>query len=190
MESTFTKSIIRKMMRTKRRQLSLDFVSTASHTIIQKLITLPCFQKAHHIACYLSDENEVDTHLLIDIILQQQKSLYLPVFSDQKALAFYLINSTTQFQKNTVGIDEPIVSQQAPVSPEQLELIILPLVAFDKAGNRIGRGAGAYDRYVACKKTTDLPHPTLIGLAYAFQRIEKVPSDEWDVALDTVITEV
>lgn len=176
-------------MRAKRRQLEPHFVSVASHAIIQKLIALPLFQEAHHIACYLSDENEVDTRELIQIIRQQQKSLYLPVFSDQKELAFYYVDDKTQFQKNAVGIDEPVVLQEKPISPLQLELMIMPLVAFDTTGNRVGRGAGAYDRYLQFKKINALSCPCVIGLAYAFQHVEKIISDEWDVALDGVVTE-
>ena len=189
MGSILTKSIIRKAMRAKRKQLETHFVSTASHTIIQKLIALPTFQEVRHIACYLSDENEVDTRELIRITHEQQKCLYLPVFSDQKELAFYFVDDKTRFQKNAVGIDEPIVLHQKPVSPEHLELIIIPLVAFDDAGNRVGRGAGAYDRYLQFKKINRLVCPRLMGLAYAFQRVEKILPDEWDVVLDGVVTE-
>ncbi|WP_308159728.1 5-formyltetrahydrofolate cyclo-ligase [Coxiella-like endosymbiont of Rhipicephalus sanguineus] len=79
--------------------------------------------------------------------------------------------------------------QEKLISIADLDLIFLPLVVFDKRGNRLGRGAGYYDRALAPLKDRAFKKPVLVGIAYNFQKINKIPIEKWDVPLNFVITE-
>ena len=91
---------------------------------------------------------------------------------------------------NRYGIPEPRVSARELMKAEDLDLVLLPLVAFDKRGNRLGRGVGFYDKTLAfLHRRRHLRKPHLLGLAHDFQRLSAVPTDDWDVPLDGVVTD-
>lgn len=176
-------------MRLQRNNLSPDFVSSTSKKIAKKVIQSAAFLNAKKMAYYFPFENEVDPIEIVARARELQKSLYLPVLFDHQ-LHFYLINEKTIFTKNKFGIDEPDVNNQTPVLAEQLDLILIPVVAFDRHGNRLGHGAGFYDRTLQFVKNTSREvRPVLIGLAYAFQKVDALIPDEWDVRLDEVMSE-
>lgn len=186
----FDKPTIRHSILAQRKQLASDFVSIASQLITRKVISSAVFKKSQHVACYLSNDNEVSTHEIISKAILDEKHIYIPVFTANKTIAFYLLDKKTVLIKNKYGIEEPDISNQLPVLPETLDLILLPLVAFDAEGNRLGRGAGAYDRYLQFTKTLPVgQRPYLMGLAYDFQKVDKIIAESWDVPLDAVITE-
>lgn len=168
--------------RALRKKLSAEMVSSASQKIAEQIIALPEYIASKHIAYYVSHENEIDPEFIIKRARELKKRLYLPIFSDNHIL-FYGVNKKTQFQKNKWGIMEPIVHDK-PISPEQLDLILVPVVVFDSCCHRIGRGAGCYDRALQ-----DTQHPVLIGLAYEFQRVGRIVPEKWDVPMNCVITE-
>ncbi len=181
---------IRQTIRDSRKKLSSNQIEAASKTIFKKIISLPEFSNAQHIAYYLSNENEIDPSLIIEHARHLKKSLYLPIFLEQNQLAFYLIDLHTPFKKNKFNIMEPIILNQSPIPFAQFDLMLIPLVAFDKDCHRLGRGAGCYDRYLAL--TQKLPQdqrPILIGLAYEFQKIDNIIPENWDVAMDYIVTE-
>jgi len=182
-------ALIRSKLRLHRKQLSSDFVSHVSDAIAQEIIQFPDFLNSTHIAYYLADENEINPARIIDRARELKKSLYLPVFSAQNAIAFYPVDATTRFKKNKIGISEPI-SLEAPIDPKKLDLLLIPLVAFDVQCHRLGRGAGCYDR--ALQFTLHTPkesRPILIGLAYEFQKLDNIIPQAWDVLMDYVVTE-
>lgn len=188
----FSKPELRKKMRAQRKQLSRGVVSTLSTEIAEKIITLPVFLKSQHVGFYVAQENEVDLSIIFHKALAMNKLLYLPAFSENNAqcLSFYKIDRQTSYMKNQFEINEPVVTHQAPIEPHTLDLIFLPLVGFDTSGNRLGRGAGCYDQYLQFTLQTPRDQrPALIGLAYEFQKIESIISDEWDVPMDYIVTE-
>lgn len=173
---------LREECRDKRKALSSEFVSLASQKISEKILASSFFKKANHIAYYLSHENEVDLNAFAKIALSQGKKLYLPIFNKPHHLHFYQVDENTHYQKNQFGILEPISS--ALITLDKLDLMLIPLVAFDKQGNRLGRGLGCYDRYLQHNK-----HCKLVGVAYDFQCVDKLDAKAWDVRLDAVVTE-
>ena len=181
---------IRKTVRTHRKTLSAEIVSSASIKVFQKIIQLPVFQKSEHIALYSAHENEIDPTLIAERARELKKHIYFPVSHHKHTVEFYLMDEKTSLKENSVGILEPIIHDKKPIAPEKLNLILVPIVAFDHHANRIGRGAGAYDRYLQFTKTLSVDHrPFLIGLAYEFQRVEKIIASEWDVKMDWIVTE-
>lgn len=181
---------IRKKIRAQRKTLSTNIIHSASHLLCEKIIHLPEFLQSQHIAYYISHENEIDSAEIIQHAKKLNKSLYLPIISAKNELDFYLINVDTQFTKNKFNISEPIINNQKPISPAQLNLILIPLVAFDKHCNRLGRGLGYYDQYLQFTKNTARDkRPVLIGLAYEFQKVEKIIPNSWDISMDFIVTE-
>jgi 5-formyltetrahydrofolate cyclo-ligase len=159
----------------------------------------PQLQQADHIALYLTNDAELDTHPLIQMLWQQGKTLYLPVMHPfcPGYLLFQRYSAKTPMQFNRFGIAEPVLdcSQICPLS--ELSLICLPLVAFDAAGNRMGMGGGFYDRTLSQLSRTTVapsdtleqkPQPWLLGLAHQCQQVPSLPQQAWDIPLDAVLT--
>ena len=184
---------LRKSVRTQRQQLPPDTIMSASHSIAEKIFSLNEFQNAQHVAFYAAQENEVDLSVLFYHVLSSNKTPYLPIFSEknEKCLSFSRIDRQTKFKKNKWGIDEPLMNDDTLIETVELDVIFLPLVMFDAQCHRVGRGRGCYDRCLqfALNKTKNT-RPTLIGLAYEFQKVETIVPQSWDVEMDFVMTEV
>lgn len=173
---------LRQALRQTRKDLSQDFVREASRIISDKIIATTAFQHSQHIAYYLPHENEVDLSRVATQALALQKQLYLPVFSAPHHLHFYRVDKHTTYQKNKFGILEPI--SDVLIEIDQLDLMLIPLVAFDDRGYRMGRGLGCYDRYLA------RAHDCLcFGVAYECQRVSSISAEVWDIPMTAIITE-
>lgn len=184
------KQELRQSIRNRRKQLSTDIVAAASAQISEKIIDLPEFQRAKKIAYYLPHENEINLSMIVHRAQALHKSLYLPILKDNNELLFYGVNTSTPFKKNKWGIEEPIISEALPALPSTFDVIFMPLIAFDGRGNRLGRGAGCYDRSLAnIKKMPRDKRPVLIGIAYEFQKVDALIPDSWDVPMDYIVTE-
>jgi 5-formyltetrahydrofolate cyclo-ligase len=177
-------------LRQQRKQLTAEFCKQTAEKITNKIIQCNFFPTSQNIACYLPSENEVDTWPLIKIILAQKKNCYLPVLAAKNTneLSFVQFTTNTELKPNKYGILEPLVTSQNTIAAQQLDLAILPLVAFNEKFYRMGRGAGYYDRTFAYKLADPKIPPYLIGVAYAFQLAEFQPH-AWDVPMDLVIME-
>lgn len=120
---------------------------------------------------------------MIDCIWQANKICYLPVLTDDKKLIFSLYQQNGKLQLNRYGILEP--SEHIILDHQELDMVIMPLLAVDQTGFRLGSGGGYYDRTFAEVEKK----PLLMGLAYAAQITASLPHDPWDIRLDGVITE-
>ena len=150
------------------------------------------FRVSRRIASYFPNDGEIDPTAVLTRIWSLGKSAYLPVLSRgiQRRLRFAPARPGMELRHNRLGIPEPIVPDRELVDARILDLILVPLVAFDTAGNRLGMGGGFYDR------TFDFLHrhqhwqrPRLLGLAHDFQLVEAIEADPWDVPLAGVITD-
>jgi 5-formyltetrahydrofolate cyclo-ligase len=150
----------------------------------------PVFKTSQAIACYYSHDDEMNTFPLIAKIWEQGKTCYLPVMTEEKCIKFVRFEANDALEKNQYGIFEP-VNHSRSLKPSELQLIFMPLVAFDLQGNRLGMGAGYYDRSLAFlfSENQNSVRPHLAGIAYAKQQAGPLPTDPWDVPLDSVITE-
>lgn len=180
-----TKQHLRNTLRQQRRALNPATVSSHSRQICDAIIAQPEYDTAAHIACYLSAFNEVDLIHLIQHAWQSEKLIYVPVIKDTQ-MQFYPLTPATTLTTNPFGIKEPIIENLQPINPLELNLIVVPLVGFDAQRNRLGQGAGYYDRYLA--HYTDTP-VTTIGVAFEVQKATELPTDPWDISLDMIITE-
>jgi len=184
MPKNTTKKELRKQILEQRSLLSDEYWRQASNDITHKTLNLSELNKASVIHCYISmnDRKEVDTHNLIDTLLDLGKTIVAPV-SDfkQRTMRHYRLNSLDEIETNKWGIPEP--RQQQEVSIDELEMILVPMAAGDLNKNRIGYGKGFYDRFL---KRTDA---VKAGLCFAFGIVEKIPVQQYDVPLDMIITE-
>jgi 5-formyltetrahydrofolate cyclo-ligase len=175
---------IRQEKLSRRANLTPQQVELASQQIAEQLFKTRIFQQSKTVACYLSVKNEVATDAIIEKIFQENKKCYLLKISETESgimqLVEYEKNST--LIKNRFGILEP-AEKKILTDLSKLDLLIAPLVAFDKNNNRIGMGAGYYDRLLQGKQTK----PFYLGLAYAFQETERIEAQAWDVVLDQVL---
>jgi len=186
------KAELRKAMRARRASLAPALQRTAAKRVLSHLVRTPEFRASRRIACYLPDDGEIDTRPLIERMWRAGKEVYLPILAwvPRRRLWFARFTPDTELVRNRLGIPEPHVAPRERVSAARLDLILLPLVAFDPSGNRLGRGAGFYDRSLAfLRGRRFLRRPHLFGLAHEFQRVPAVPVDPWDVVLDGVVTD-
>ncbi len=114
---------------------------------------------------------------------------YLPKITNYRMRRMRFFSARQGLTINSLGITEP--SEQSPsITGRELDVVLMPLVGFDRNGNRIGMGAGFYDRAFEFRNTgTSSKRPLLIGLAHHFQEIESIDADTWDVPLDAIITD-
>ena len=182
----------RSTIRRARKHLTQHLQRSYSKQICQRIQRLPLFRHSKHIAFYLPTQGEADPTPLLTTAQQLHKHCYLPVLHPlaQKRLWFVEYRPGDLLQYNQFRIAEPAVKGHKIIKPWALDLVITPVVAFDKHGHRLGTGMGYYDRSFAFVLSTPaLPRPKLIGLAYDFQQIDRLTPQHWDVPLDMVVTE-
>jgi len=175
------KQAIRSRLRGQRKLLAAADICDASTAVCEQVRQLPAFQRAASVATYIATENEVDPAALVADVSQSARSLYLP--RQLESPSWVAWEPSEPLRKGRFGVPEPTSEQ--PATPATPLLALVPLVAWDVHGTRIGRGAGFYDRLLARPN----PRPTCVGLAYEFQEVEELPREAWDVPLDYVITE-
>ena len=183
-----TKGEIRSQNKRKRNQLTEDLVDEYSMKIHEKLYQLEEFVKCNMLFTYISIGTEVDTHKIIRKALQMNKHVYVPRV-ENKELNFYRIDGIDSLIRSSFGILEPDASidqkYASSLSGYDKRLLLLPGLAFDKAGNRIGYGAGYYDRYLGRYSHNEW---VTVALAYDFQLTDDIQADIYDVPADYIIT--
>ena len=180
---------IRNIIKEKRSQLSEKELSLTSKAITERIRSFKFPKELTKIGIYYAVNNEVDVHPLCKILWQESKRVYLPIV-EKKKLLFGEYRNTSNLKNNRFKIPEPIVGLESQISAFELDLIFMPLVAFDPMGNRIGMGGGFYDRTLDNKQLdNDLKKPILVGVAYEFQKQNQIQPNPWDIPLDMIFTE-
>jgi 5-formyltetrahydrofolate cyclo-ligase len=149
------------------------------------LLSLPEFRRAKRILFYVSVRGEVDTREMISESMRMGKNIAVPITEvETKSLSISELNDANKdMEPGAFGIPEP--SYPIIISPESLDLMIIPGVAFDRSGNRIGYGMGFYDRFLSGLHK-DIPS---IALAYGFQIVSGIPEHAGDVRVHKIVTE-
>ncbi len=147
-----------------------------NRSIFEKFLALPVFVRARTILFYVSCKGEVDTFAMMDKAIELGKKVAVPlVVKEEKKIISVVIASTKELKTGTYGIPEPCKDNSRGELPlQEIDLVVVPGLAFDRLGNRLGRGAGYYDRLIS---KLPLNTPT-VGLAYDFQIVGAVPSLE------------
>ena len=167
-----------------RKKLSKSEVLEKSKKIKKRLYAMTEFKMAKTILFYISYDNEVFTHDMIKECLSNKK-IVVPI-SDKKNRNLILseLKKWDDLKPGSYDILEPIPEKISKISSEDIEVIIVPGVVFDINGNRIGHGKGYYDNLLKNSKKT-----VNIGLAFEFQILDKIPTEEHDLPVDVIITE-
>ena len=176
---------IRERMKASREKIDVNLYRKWCLSVKEKCETLYEWKNAKFVHIYVSAvNNEVDTLGLIYEMFDLGKKVIVPRCSEN---AHYLdnirINSLNDLKPSKYGIMEPEYDPDRIIKPEDFDAVIVPLLAFDRAGNRLGFGGGYYDtllKQCSCPK---------IGFAYSFQEIETLPVEEHDQKLTIIITE-
>ena len=181
---------LREHLKQKRKDLTTKESHDMSHEISQKIIGSKWIREYSNVGIYHSVNGEANTLQLIDFMWSINQQIFLPMINKKKLL-FGKLRPDSKLKKNCFGIPEPCVTRNNQVSADLLDMVFVPLVAFDLNGFRIGMGSGYYDRTFAKRLAIkDLKRPVLIGLAYEFQKQECLNHQPWDVPLDMVVTEL
>jgi len=185
------KKTLRAKIRAQRRALSPRQQKTANAQLHKHLERSLILLRAKHIALYLGTDGEICPKALISHYLTRKKKLYLPVLHPIKKnhMVFCPITARTKLKENNFGILEPNFKNGSCMTPRLLSLVILPLVAFDAKGNRMGMGGGYYDRAFEFKQKTSRHSPRLVGLAHELQKQRQLPTEPWDIPLFAIFTD-
>lgn len=187
-----TRAQLRRKLRQQRRALTPAAQRNAAQALYRQLAQHPLFRRARHIALYLANDGEIDPHLLIAAAHARGKQVYLPVLKSwpRTSMMFQRIDMRERLAGNRFGIPEPRRDHKRQRKVWALDLILLPLVGFDRHGGRLGMGGGFYDRSLAYRAQRNNWHkPTLLGLAHDCQQVDRLPMASWDMPLDATVTD-
>lgn len=178
------KKELRKEILHKRNNMLKDDVEKNSNVIIDKILSLDIYKQSKVVFVYMDFKNEVKTSEFIKHMLSEKKRVVIP-YTDtlNTVLIPSEITKEADLIKNSFGYYEP--KNIVPVALEEIDLVIVPGVVFDKSLNRIGFGKGYYDRILSKLK----PSAKKVAVAHDFQVLDSIPKDEHDVKMDMIITE-
>ncbi|GAB6085247.1 5-formyltetrahydrofolate cyclo-ligase [Alkaliphilus crotonatoxidans] len=181
------KKQLRKAVLERREALSPETVIKNSHQILERLVTMTEYLKAKNVMLYLSFQREVMTQQIISDLFQHRKRVFIPVTvpKTKELIVSELLSLEDDLEVGNFGVLEPKKEALRPFSAQELDLVLVPGVAFDTRGYRIGYGAGYYDRFLP----TLTPGVPTIGLAHEVQMIEQVPNDSYDIPVEKIVTE-
>jgi 5-formyltetrahydrofolate cyclo-ligase len=176
------KAAVRARLLAARKNFDARQRQAADRQIAALVTALPEWQKARRVGCYLSLPDEVSTRRLIQTAWQEGKILAAPVVTRKsEPLHFYQFTPDQKLHPGPLGILQP--PPDKPVAPEDLDLLIVPGVGFDRQGNRLGYGGGFFDQYLACFTGTAL------GVGYALQVENLLPLTPADRPVQLLVTE-
>jgi len=180
---------LRAEMRARRRAISRRERARRANALARHLGTSLRVRGARRVACYLCNDGEIDLGPFLELLRNSGTQVLLPALHN-RALWFLPYGRDTRLAPNRFGIPEPDVAAHTRCRARDLDLVLMPLVAYDDAGNRLGMGGGFYDRTFSYLKYRSFwRKPLLIGVAYELQRLESLPARPWDVPLNGVATE-
>ena len=178
------KKRLRAILKKQRAELTVQKREAMDKAIFERVISMECFKNASTILFYASTAAEVDTRALIYYTLMAGKKTALPVCSPKEHIMnFYEIKSLAELVPSYCGIDEPITDKAEQLKSFGNALCIVPAIAFDRDGFRIGYGGGYYDRFLSEHKEI-----FTAGLCYNELMLDRVPRESFDMRVNRVVT--
>ena len=173
------KKALRAQIREKKRAMSEEQICKASAVLLEKFVATEAYKNANTIYGYLPYNQEVRTVPILERALMDGKRVAVPkMYGDE--MNFIYITDLSLVEKNSYGIPEPVVDE--PVANDPTALVLMPGLAFDKMGHRIGYGGGFYDKFLS----RETQHPT-VALCYDFQLLPELETEEFDIPVDCVL---
>ena len=181
---TGQKKELRAAMMQRRRAMSLAFRKEADRLIAEAVLRHPRYAAAKQVLAYVSMPHEVGTRAILEAVLKDGKTLGLPVcMPETNEMQFYRLDALSELGAGAYRIPVPPVSADRLLEPSAETLMIVPMLAFDADGYRLGAGGGYYDRYLAAHSVQT------IGICYADCRMTQLPHDNYDRKLLCCVTE-
>lgn len=178
------KGQLRKLALSKRNEFTGKGREWAEDKICETLLGNDAVKRANTIMCYVSFRSELQTRKIISELEKQNKALCFPVCGKNGVMQAWHPLNNDAWTTGMMGIREPDVENSRLVLPEEIDLVICPMVAFDEQCRRMGYGGGYYDRYLPqCTKAVR------IGIAFEVQRLERIITDAYDQPMHHIITE-
>ncbi|KAB7630601.1 5-formyltetrahydrofolate cyclo-ligase [Stenotrophomonas rhizophila] len=184
---TDPRSALRQQLRQRRRDLPAAVRLAAAEQLADGLLALPFAPTQGHVAGYWAMDGEIALHRW-QMQLPAGLTYCLPVLHE-KTLRFAPWRPGQALTTNRFGIPEPDLALDDTLAPEQMALVVAPLVGFDALGRRLGMGGGWYDRSFAFRHQRPAP-PWLVGVGFSVQQVDDLPVQSWDVAVDAICTDV
>ena len=181
---------LRRRLRAQRAQLSASERLSAAAALAATLEQLPEFLVDAHIAGYWAVRGEMPLLAAFASLRAREQNYCLPILTDSGVLRFASWRPGAALATNRFGIPEPDVAQDRQIAASDLDVVLVPLIGFDRCGNRLGSGGGWYDRGFAFLH--DLPRPArplMVGIGYHFQEVAKLDAKSWDVRMDFIATD-
>ncbi|MBR2936941.1 MAG: 5-formyltetrahydrofolate cyclo-ligase [Oscillospiraceae bacterium] len=173
------KKALRWEIREKKRAMTEEEIISRSEKLGALFTATEAYRNAKSVYGYLPYNQEVRTVPMLQKALEDGKRVAVPkVYGD--TMKFLWLVDLSQVEKSEMGIPEPV--EDGPVADDKTALVLMPGVAFTQNGDRMGYGGGYYDRFLACEPD----HPT-VALCYEFQMVESLPTEEFDIPVDTVL---
>jgi 5-formyltetrahydrofolate cyclo-ligase len=179
------KLVLRGAVQSRRSALTSQECFLLSRAIQARALQSPAYRAARSIALYSATQNEVGTEEILDNALASGRRVFYPRTAANGAREFIGITSSADLRAGRYGIREPSGIERLPRDDRRTLTVFVPGVAFDRMGNRLGRGKGWYDRMLAWLED----QATLVALAYEFQIVEEVPTNIWDKKVHFIVTE-
>jgi 5-formyltetrahydrofolate cyclo-ligase len=176
------KKIIRDAARKRRAEIRHEEIRHMSAQICH--YTLELINGHNPVMVYASKSPEVDTGMLIDSLIDRYGQVIVPIIErETTSLRLSYLNDPSVLVQSTFKVPEP-VNHELPAKAHEVKAVVIPMLAFDREGNRLGYGAGYYDRFLCA-------HPAIkrIGLAFSCQEFASLPSDENDIRMNLIVTE-
>jgi len=189
-DSLLTRQQFRRHALQQRRQLTYFQQQSAEKALCRRIRGFPPYRQARFICVYMSVASELSTAALLTMAGRDGKRCYVPVLHPWQPhkMVFVLYRAGERLRRNRWGIAEPALGLQNHLAADQFDLVMMPLVAFDQQGRRLGMGQGFYDRAFAFRRDTTCK-PLLLGLAHECQQtLQPLPAQPWDVDMDAVAT--
>ena len=173
------KTALRKEIREKKRLMTPQEIQSRSEKLGRLFVSSQAYLDAKTVYGYLPYNQEVRTVPMLEQALKDGKKVAVPkIYGD--TMKFIYLEDLSKVEKNQMGIPEPVAD--GPVAEDPTALVLMPGLAFTEKGDRMGYGGGFYDRFLAEEPN----HPTL-ALCYDFQMVDRLPTEEYDIPVDTVL---
>lgn len=178
---------IRRAMRERLREITLECAQSAGLRIADEIERLAVWRAAARVVLFASLPDEIDTTAIWLRAIRDGKSVLLPRLTSARSLEFAIASKSTLISGSRYPVPEPPFESPA-MDLNQCDLVLVPGLAFDRQGGRLGRGGGYYDRTFAPGSMPG-PRPILIGVGFGFQVVDRLPMTSLDVRMDGILTE-
>ena len=177
-------------MRRRRRALSAAERRQAALAVSNRLNCARLLRPGMRVGVYLAVQGELDTAPIIALARHHGCHVFVPLVRSHRAGAMWFVPLSASLRDSRFGTPEPRSGRHARVPARWLDLVLVPVVAFGRSGERLGSGAGFFDRafaYLHARRAWRKPR--LVGLAYHWQRVDNLPAQPWDVPLAAIVTD-